>query len=336
MTTQRLDSFDILKGIGILLVIIAHSYKSIGNTTLYELYMVIYSFHIPLFLLVSGYFFKQIPIKKAIKKNFRRLVVPYIFTAILIIIIATVLNRSFLDTTVPWTLAFLHGSYLTLSAYPFFADTPPLTIGPLWFLVSLFWGLLIYTIIPKKNKIITLLCVLLVSIAGYIAMKYFINAPWGIRQGMSIVIYLYIGNMVKEYNLLQKRNIWLTLSALLIWIGCFFLIGMKINIARGRIDPYYIAIPASVCAVYVIYNIARCIEEKTVYLQKTLTYIGKSSLTVLCFHGIDELLFYSFYHHLMIDTVSYITALCLRIAFPILCVLIIQRIPFIYRIFNPK
>lgn len=49
---MRIDSLDILKGIGIILVVVGHM---IGN----QLYIRpwIYAFHMPLFFMVSGYCF---------------------------------------------------------------------------------------------------------------------------------------------------------------------------------------------------------------------------------------------------------------------------------------
>lgn len=52
---QRDHSVDILKGIGILLVII-------GHCDLFAVFRsIIYSFHMPLFIILSGYFFTYKP-----------------------------------------------------------------------------------------------------------------------------------------------------------------------------------------------------------------------------------------------------------------------------------
>ena len=63
-------TFDMLKGIGILLVIIGHTFmKEIGPY--------IQAFHMPLFFMVAGYFFKYKAPKNLLTKDFRRLIVPY-------------------------------------------------------------------------------------------------------------------------------------------------------------------------------------------------------------------------------------------------------------------
>lgn len=67
MKQSRLDYMDLAKGIGILAVILGHVYKNTVFGTL------LYSFHLPLFFLISGYFFHYIPdywvfLKKKIKE----------------------------------------------------------------------------------------------------------------------------------------------------------------------------------------------------------------------------------------------------------------------------
>ena len=80
---MRLTVFDILKGIGILLVIICHTFmKEIGPY--------ITAFHMPLFFIVAGYFYKQNSFIVHLRKDFRRLVIPYLFICIATMFIASV------------------------------------------------------------------------------------------------------------------------------------------------------------------------------------------------------------------------------------------------------
>lgn len=61
------------KAIGIWLVILGH-----GNLVDAECRQLIYSFHMPLFFVLSGYLFKELPAKERIKKDFHALIVPYL------------------------------------------------------------------------------------------------------------------------------------------------------------------------------------------------------------------------------------------------------------------
>lgn len=52
---HRNDNLDVLKGLGILLVVIGHSEYVLRGKG--ELFNLIYSVHMPLFFLISGVFF---------------------------------------------------------------------------------------------------------------------------------------------------------------------------------------------------------------------------------------------------------------------------------------
>ena len=83
---ERLTVFDAAKGLGILLVVFAH----INYTP--EALIYIYSFHMPLFFLISGIFFnsKKYTFGQFVKNRFFRLICPYLFfySAILLITFA--------------------------------------------------------------------------------------------------------------------------------------------------------------------------------------------------------------------------------------------------------
>ena len=73
--SNRIVSFDILKGVGILLVILGHIQIP------YMLKTVIYSFHMPLFFFVSGCFFRPISLREFLNKKTRQLLIPWAFFA---------------------------------------------------------------------------------------------------------------------------------------------------------------------------------------------------------------------------------------------------------------
>ena len=78
---NRLTCFDIAKGIGIILMIVGHM-PSVPSV----LRMWIFSFHMPLFFIISGYFFRPKHPYEYIKKTFKQLIVPYILYSVIFII----------------------------------------------------------------------------------------------------------------------------------------------------------------------------------------------------------------------------------------------------------
>lgn len=83
MPYKRIIELDIIKGILIIFVILGHSYISFSRS--------IFWFHMPAFFIVSGYAYNlppEIEIVKWIRKNVRRLMIPYLTYAALLSAIA--------------------------------------------------------------------------------------------------------------------------------------------------------------------------------------------------------------------------------------------------------
>lgn len=75
ITEKRIGEIDVLKGIGILLMIIDHCFGWGQNVFLHSL---IQSFHMPLFFIVSGYLWKEKnQIKDYINHKIKTLLVPH-------------------------------------------------------------------------------------------------------------------------------------------------------------------------------------------------------------------------------------------------------------------
>jgi polysaccharide biosynthesis protein PslL len=80
--SKRIEYIDIAKGIGILLVVMAHNDFVLVSPFFYKF---IYAFHMPLFFFVSGMFFKaELPFLTVLRRRFDTLLKPYLFTILLI------------------------------------------------------------------------------------------------------------------------------------------------------------------------------------------------------------------------------------------------------------
>lgn len=82
MNKNRNHAIDIMKGIAILCVILGHieTLPIIGKN-------LINSFHMPLFFIIAGYFYRPATNYKAkLNKDFKRLIVPYIATGAVILV----------------------------------------------------------------------------------------------------------------------------------------------------------------------------------------------------------------------------------------------------------
>lgn len=121
MGKQRDPFWDTLKGILIVLVVLGHTETALGDKWL----SVIYAFHMPLFIFVSGYFSKRIPLRE-MSKVVKRLIVIYL-----------VFNPAYI------TINVLMGEHLTVERLliPAFA---------LWYILSLIYWRVILQVIPQR------------------------------------------------------------------------------------------------------------------------------------------------------------------------------------------
>ncbi len=126
MTKSRDSYFDNAKFILIFLVVFGHILRSFinGNEFMLHLYKFIYTFHMPAFILVSGYFAKNFKRKGYVKKLAVKLIIPYlIFQGIYSVFYYLIQDESMASVNPidpQWSLWFLVSLFFwNLSLYPF-------------------------------------------------------------------------------------------------------------------------------------------------------------------------------------------------------------------------
>ena len=118
---ERDYAFDIMKGIGIFLMVAGHT---LGPESILHNY--IYAFHMPLFFLIAGYFVKPKNNVENIVSSFDRLIKPFLFICFIVVLINA-----------------LHHYYNTHTINLSY-DKIIRGVGPGWFLLALFWGRIIF------------------------------------------------------------------------------------------------------------------------------------------------------------------------------------------------
>ncbi len=107
---HRDSVIDIMKGVGIILLILYH-FECIPNTQKF-----LSSFLMPMFFLISGYFHKRPVCVDSIKKEFKRLVLPFYFTMGILLLYTSIVHFFIFSNNVNqvclmfWALFFPTGS----------------------------------------------------------------------------------------------------------------------------------------------------------------------------------------------------------------------------------
>lgn len=284
---KRIDWIDVAKGVAIILVIIGHSIKY--NS---DLYRFILSFHMPLFIILSGITYKvpssKEQVKQNIKKYIKRLFVPYIVTLFIILLLQEVINNSEFSL-----LHFL--AYFFKTLFGGFGVSHTLlghtfrSVGPIWFLITLFISKIIFDLLNYKfkNKKLDFNIVIYCFMAlAAIKISLISWLPLNLDLVLIFLFYLYVGFLLKKYaSILKKYNIIIFVISFAIWGIC---LGLNINIELVyRLYPIgLLSVVESLCASYCVIELCKIISQSKM-LNKLLSSIGKISLIILCIHSID-------------------------------------------------
>lgn len=281
---QRLNYIDIAKGIGIIMVVVGHC--SGLPTTLNRL---IFSVHMPLFFILSGYFFNPESAgdeKAFLKKNAKGLLLPYALTCVFVIglrVLRTIISGGDIFFTFRlWFFASIYGSGTIVPS--FFAEhgIPMRIIGAIWFLLALFVGKALLMYITKTS--FPLLFAAAVSYIGYSTTNQF-WLPFSLQAGLNCVIFLYIGYFIRRNNLFEAKTFSLPIRLLMAatWIFCIFY-GGRLYMVRNFYGNGLLDIIGAVCGTFVIVSLSRSIERHIPLLSRTLYSIGRISLGIMCAH----------------------------------------------------
>lgn len=270
---MRDSTFDVMKGIGILAMIVGHS----PIPKLLESF--IFVWHMPLFFLVSGYFFKPKPNGEYIRKNVRQLILPYFLTSSMMILLTGV--KHFFagkGDTLTMVIAGLLGN--GTSNNPTFSEY---SIGAIWFLLAMFWCRVIFNIICNGigNRHLLGVIVLIVSIiATYIGSILYV--PTDILEGNGALLFFYIGYLARINNLLEttKTTGWgIAVIALLTGLSIY---SGSMSMVRCYYGYWPINYLAAIGMTVIIYHLSSRFCGNMF-----LAWCGRVSMVILCVHIIE-------------------------------------------------
>lgn len=281
----RIVWIDQLRGISFFFVILGH--VALPK----ELQSLIYSFHMPLFFMISGLTVNRekiinTPIKDYIVKQTRGLLIPYFW-------------MNFLCFPL-WYLAFhvmSQSTDLTIreALLGIFVGNNQIVGAPsnaLWFLLALFLGNILYACLLKltKGNEIPLLCLVSIcAIASYLDKG--VAQLWHFNVSLTVVMFLYIGNcFMRWYKTSSLNNHKTTANYVFKIIGAVValtLVGFVSHYLNGRISMtankfgnsfllYYItALAFSAAITLVVIHLPK---------MKPILYIGKNTLLYVGIH----------------------------------------------------
>lgn len=268
---QRNNAIDIAKGIGIIFVLWGHTYCPVKPY--------FYVFHMPLFFLLSGFFFKNDEnIKVTLKKKLRSLGIPFffffLFQRIGFIVISLIGGTFKSDYLLIWNPIF-----------------PWDRIGVLWFLVALFVVTMIFSLINKLSlELYKFSACFILTLTGYLLYVNNIHLPAHLDSSLSMMLFFYLGNRLSAINLNKigtfKNWIFVGLASLTLYSVCINLhlptIDVSLNVFEGKF-LFTFGIMILGCLMVLIFS---KIIDYIPHIKTGMAYIGKQSLAIYVTHTV--------------------------------------------------
>lgn len=291
----NLASFDLAKGIAILLVILSHTYghydltrsKVLGAMPVFL--GVMGTSILTAFFIISGFGVKENNPKKVLKTSFSNLIVPYLWITAAYAVILPLVRYPFfgswsivLDQAARYVAAFLLGYAQygkVIGGYQIFWCTAA------WFLLATFIALNVLNLILKiKNKAVQFACVVLCAIVGNLLFSlevfYFC-----IPQGLRAVGYLYVGYTIKEYGIFRRMqaNVWTYLCVIPVYLLEIKWITLD-NTVFSNVTLEYIG---SACSAMLFILLSVYLGEFEWKCLDGLKQIGIYSYWIICIHSFE-------------------------------------------------
>ncbi|MFW2488469.1 acyltransferase family protein [Clostridium chromiireducens] len=284
---KRIEYVDILKGLGIILVILGH----LEIPTLMKAW--IYSFHMPMFFFLSGLVwnskYNELSVRDFVTKKIRSLLWPYLTFSIIYllynILMSLLLKQFNLIKIIKEIIATLYSNYIFEVNY----------IGVLWFLGALFVVEILYFLISRFDDrririALLILCVFLGHVCSILERKSFLRLPWELDIAFTAIVFFSVGASAHSImRMLRKFNMRIIIGVAFLVSNIFFTYMNYIKLYNtqfiGRVDMLYLNY-GNIMFFY-ISALSACIGFFLIFRNSKLYIfqeIGKKSLVIMALH----------------------------------------------------
>jgi fucose 4-O-acetylase-like acetyltransferase len=296
--TARETWIDYSKTFGIALVILGH----FRNEPFVSSF--IFSFHIPLFFLISGYLHKRPQsVRTGIKKDAKKLLVPYAYFYVITYVFW--FFASFLPDKQNYAGGFWTDGVFKPIAGLLLGVGYPTSISysinhPLWFLVALFFVRVIFIVLEQVfngNKFFIGLVVFALIFPVYVLKINNIDLLFSIDSAIVALPFFYLGNIVKSHYRfapISKSNI---VNASLFIITAVLVFSLvKIN---GNVEINHLVWGKYLALFYITGILGTCMVVFfsaifANYQNKIIGYISANTLIIMCIQGVAKALIFLF------------------------------------------
>ncbi len=289
--SKRVAYIDIAKGVGILLVVLAHNDLQAVAPFLHR---IIYAFHMPLFFFLSGLFFKpETPFWEMLRRRLNTLVKPYFFTIFIIYFGAVFFdNMGF-----PVALSRIGKS---LYANGFYLDWVAMWFLPALFTINLFaFGF--YRLFgrfsqnwPRWAALLAIQAIGVLTLHTFMPLNISLlgksltlnGLPWSLDLVLVAGFFFILGREVYQ-NVPQDifSSLWTLLVSGALGLGLLLLSPATVDLNTRLWESPLINTLEALTGITFILALARQIERGPVWLEAFFSYFGRISVVILIFHN---------------------------------------------------
>lgn len=299
-TVNSIGMFDMLKGAGMLVIVLGHTAELYPLQTgvglsLTAFFPFIYREALmAAFFIASGYGFRKRSISKCIHQQLKSLLKPFAYTALFTSALHLLIHYKtfhYLPGSIHETIKVAGGFLLGLPHTATYFGQEFFSCGPMWYLLALLvgWVLLdvILNIFPEKY--------IPWAVAGSALLGWGMSlaweAPFCLIQGMVVVPYLYIGFLAKRQHWLdqplsKKMSRLLWAAFVLILFGAL-LTGTTdcVSMAEWSLGPISIFLDGAAGLLFIRLFLRWSRHRSAVV--RFLEAIGRRSLNIFCVHTVE-------------------------------------------------
>lgn len=277
---KRIQFLDISKGIGMMMIVWMHIWgnKPTEFASPELINGFISSIYVPIFFTLSGYLIKidTLCIKKEIRKKTKSLLKPFVVVYFISFIISFFLSLVDFETK----HEFVWDNILN----PIYSKT--FFNGPLWFLLSLYWGFLLFyfiVVISRRQDFSIIFLSFVIGCIGFYIHRWEITLPLFMGPSLVACPLLTMGYLIKKYisNYWQDKK-WTVVISLLTGFLLLAIFGISISMQNNHYEGFYLLFLLSVFGGTIMVLCLSILNERWL---KFAAYWGKFSLVILCFHN---------------------------------------------------
>ena len=298
-TVSSLGMFDLLKGIGMLAIVFAHTAElyPLGTNDVTPFAFALFAYREALmaaFFIASGYGFRKRSIHKCIEQQLKTLLKPYLYTALATTVLHAFLHHAAFgswDAAISESAKVLGGFLLGLPHTATYFGHQFFSCGPMWYLVALMlaWVLLDVLLEIFPERYITPAVVGVTLLGWGVTLVW--EAPFCIAQGMVSLPYLYIGYLAKKNRWLDKplprRTLYILLGGTaLTAVGALLAQSTDcISMGEWTLGPLSILLDAATGFLFIrLFMRLNCFTGP---IAQGLQAIGRNSLNIFCIHTVE-------------------------------------------------